>query len=595
MVGNIVLVFISHSVLAGLIYADELTWIQSASSCTLANQQEIETANAAYPPSWIGGYFLTTTWVAYLEISVIHDNYYTFAAAQKKCTILDYYPVKNSPSLQNILLEGKSYWTNVLRFSTKLLVDNTTDINALKASQRIGYPPAVRKLPCNNVLPFRCSPAYTPAVTADALNTAIPRKTTYDSLGTFPEATSESYNTTDSNGNGHEKFEDNDEIDRTRITEVFIIIIGITAFLSILIISSAIFVLYLYRQKRKQYSLEIQDQNAIKTRRDLYFATEDICNDYLGLQWIPSESDIKRLSMQTLNTDNSAYTTLNSAGKDISTNNVNTENATNLTVKSNEQVSTKQKVNSENATHTGLPTIRPVSSPKYATSTVTKSARLGSSIGKANNKNAAYTGLTLIRHIPSNKVDIDPGIETKSEYDHLDYTLKSDEKCSIDGNEPNRTKQKETDIVYEDPWEEENSKFQRAFSQIRQGMVHRGRSIRKSILKRQSRIRGNDAYTVTELSVDNFVYDSPKAENPNEDVAENIIEGKDMHNKAEAMDDVSQCTLRNKVNRQSKCAKPDTRRSSVKLTFQRMFSLKTFKTPASFQQSDITNTTEDCV
>lgn len=45
---------------------DELTWIESASSCTLANQQEIETANAAYQQSWIGGYFLATTWVAYL-------------------------------------------------------------------------------------------------------------------------------------------------------------------------------------------------------------------------------------------------------------------------------------------------------------------------------------------------------------------------------------------------------------------------------------------------------------------------------------------------------------------------------------------------
>ncbi|VDI45451.1 Hypothetical predicted protein [Mytilus galloprovincialis] len=524
------------------------------------------------------------------ELSVIDNNNYTFAAAKTKCTILDYYLVKNSPSLHNITFEEKSYWTNVLRFSMELWVDNTTDIDVLRDRTRTmrnqrclsasvneaGYPPAVRKSPCNNVLPFRCSPAYTPIITVDTLNT---------------RTASNSSNTTDSNGNRYEPFEEYEEIDRTRITDVFIIIIGITAFLSILILSTAIFVLYLYRQTRKQYSLEIQDQNAIKTRRDLYFATEDICSDHLGLQWIPNESDMKRLSMPTLNTENSAYTTVNSVGKDIPKNNFNTETVTNLTMKSNEQGSSTQNVNSGNASHTVLHPLRPVSSPKYATSTKTKSARLGTSTGRTNNENAA---VKLIRHIPSNKVDIDPGIETKSEYDHLDYTLKSDEKCSIDGNEPNRTKQKETDIVYEDPWEEETSKFQRAFSQIRQGMVHRGRSIRKSILKRQSRIRDNDAYTVTELSVDNFVYDSPKAENAKEDVTENIIEGKDMHNKAEAMDGVSQCTLRNKDNRQSKCAKPDIRRSSVKLTFQRMFSLKTFKTPEPVEQAVNSNSRDNC-
>lgn len=39
------------------------------------------------------------------------------------------------------------------------------------ATQGVGPLLAVRKLPCNNVLPFRCSPAYTTAVTADTLNT----------------------------------------------------------------------------------------------------------------------------------------------------------------------------------------------------------------------------------------------------------------------------------------------------------------------------------------------------------------------------------------------------------------------------------------
>ncbi|XP_071131062.1 uncharacterized protein [Mytilus edulis] len=736
MVGNILLVYIYYSFLAGLMSGDTLTWINSASRCTLANQQEIQTMDVQYPESWIGGYYLTTPWVAYLgcfynvtsfiddsvrypnissaacllkcdafeyftleiehcrclnskknlhttdpedcksgkrnkyfdvyktinitkdnprgfnnqelqctiiqldkrtkniflkgapcntkhsilcetsekEFSVIDDNDYTFDAAQKKCSILDYYPVKNNPSLRNILSEGNSYWTNVLRFSMELWVDNLTDIDALKditkkmrnqrclsASQEVGYPPAVRQSPCNNRLPIRCSPAYTPAITADTLNTRTSRHTTTTlSASQLTEAASNSSNSTDSNENGYEPFEEYEEIDRTRITDVFIIIIGITAFLSILIISTAIFVLYLHRQKRKQYSLEIQDQNAIKTRRDLYFATEDICNDYLGLQWIPSESDMKRLSMPTLKTDNSAYTALSSVGKDTSTNNVNSEIATNLTLKSNEHGSSKQNVNGENPGNIGLHTIRPVSSTngvsiKYATSTTTTSDSLGSSTGKANNKNAIYTAVKLIRHIPSHKVDIDPGIETKSEYHHLDFTLKSDEKVFIDGNDDNRTKQKENDMIYEDPWEEETSKFQRAFSQIRQGMVHRGRSIRKSILKRQSRIRGNDAYTVTELSVDNFVYDSPKAENAKEDIEENIIEGGNMHNKNEAMDGASQCPLRIKVDRQSKCAKPDTRRSSVKLTFQRMFSLKTFKTPASFEQSNKSNSTDDCV
>lgn len=44
----------------------------------------------------------------------------------------------------------------------------------------------------------------------------------------FPEATSTSYNTTDSSGSGYRKFEDDEEIDRTRITDVFILIIGKT-------------------------------------------------------------------------------------------------------------------------------------------------------------------------------------------------------------------------------------------------------------------------------------------------------------------------------------------------------------------------------
>ncbi|CAC5410643.1 unnamed protein product [Mytilus coruscus] len=740
MVGNIMLVFISYSVLAGLISGDNLTWINSASRCTLANRQEIQTLNESYPLSWIGGYYLTTPWVAYLgcfynvtsfnddsdrypnissaaclskcdafkyftleyehcrcltskknlqtthpedcksgkrhkyfsvyktikitkdsenpidfnnqklqctiihfdkktkkltvkaakcdikhsvlcqtsekEFSVIDDNNYTYAVAQKKCNILDYYSVKDSHSLQNITFEGKSYWTNILRFSTEQWVDNTTDIDALKditknmrnqrclsASQKVGYLPAERQLPCNNVLSFRCSPAHTPAITADTLNTGIYRNTTSsDSLDMYSEAKSKSYNTTDSNGNGYEPFEEYEEIDRTRITEVFIIIIGITAFLSILIISAAIFVLYLYRQKRKQYNLEIQGQNSIKTRRDIYFATEDICSsDHLGLQWIPSESDIRRLSMPMLNTDNSAYTALTSVGQDTSTNNVNTENATYTTLKSNEQGSSTQNVNSENAANPGLHTIRPDSSTinvntKNAISTAVKSVRQGTSTNKANNKNAAYTAVKLVRHnIPSNKVDINAGIETKSEYHHLDFALKSDEKCFIDGNEYNSTKQKVSDMVYEDPWEEQTSKFQRAFSQIRQGMVHRGRSIRKSILKRQSRIRGNDAYTVTELNHETFVYDCPKAENAKEDLAETINEGKDMLNNAEAINGDSQCTLRNKVNRQSKCAKQDTRRASVKLKFQKMFSLKTFKTPASFEQSNDSNSPDNCV
>ncbi|XP_052070023.1 uncharacterized protein LOC127708906 isoform X3 [Mytilus californianus] len=414
MVGNLMLVFISYSVLAGLISGDYLTWINSASRCTLANRQEIITLNESYPLSWIGGYYLTTPWVAYLgcfynvtsfkddsdrypnissaaclskcdafkyftleyehcrcltskknlqtthpedcksgkrhkyfnvyktikitkdsenpidfnnqklhctiiqldnktntlsvkaaqcdtkhsvlcetsvkEFSVIDDNNYTYAVAKKKCNILDYYSVKDSTRFQNVTFEGKSYWTNVFRFLTERWVDNTTDIDALKdimkkhrnqrclyASQNVGHLPAVRKLPCNNVLPFRCSPAYTSAITADTLNTGIYRHTTSsDNRDTYSEATSKSYNTTDSNGNGYESFEEYEEIDRTRITEVFIIIIGITAFLSILIISAAIFVLYLYRQKRKQYSLEIQGQNSRKTRKDIYFATEDI-------------------------------------------------------------------------------------------------------------------------------------------------------------------------------------------------------------------------------------------------------------------------------------------------------------------------------
>ncbi|CAG2217599.1 unnamed protein product [Mytilus edulis] len=44
----------------------------------------------------------------------------------------------------------------------------------LAAVNEAGYPPAVRKAPCNNVLPFRCSPAYTSIIKADTLNTTPP-------------------------------------------------------------------------------------------------------------------------------------------------------------------------------------------------------------------------------------------------------------------------------------------------------------------------------------------------------------------------------------------------------------------------------------
>ncbi|CAC5426864.1 unnamed protein product [Mytilus coruscus] len=240
---------------------DDLTWIESASRCTLANQQEIQTVNDSYPVSWIGGYYLTSPWVAYLgcfynvtslyddsdrylknspaaclsqcgafyyftlefehcrcltsksnlhttdpeycksgkrhkyfhiyktikltkEFRVFDDNHYTYAVEQKKCNVFDYYSVKDRPNLHNIMFEGKSYWTNVLRLSTERWVDNTTDIDDLKditknrryqrclsASQSVGYLPAVRQLPCNNIVPFRCSRAYTPALPDAALKT----------------------------------------------------------------------------------------------------------------------------------------------------------------------------------------------------------------------------------------------------------------------------------------------------------------------------------------------------------------------------------------------------------------------------------------
>lgn len=76
---------------------------------------------------------------------------------------------------------------------------------------------------------------------------------TYDSLGTFPEATSESYNTTDSNGNGYEKFEDNDEIDRTRITEVFIIIIGKTSWTSMFTLIAVNFIWIKHKKEKCNY------------------------------------------------------------------------------------------------------------------------------------------------------------------------------------------------------------------------------------------------------------------------------------------------------------------------------------------------------
>ncbi|CAC5417688.1 unnamed protein product [Mytilus coruscus] len=129
------------------------------------------------------------------EFSVFDDNNYTYAMAQKKCNILDYYSVKDSLSLQNIMFEGKSYWTNVLRFSTEGWVDNTSDIDALKditkamrnqiclsASQIVGFPPAVRQLPCNNFLPFRCSPVYTPLITDAALNTGDESKLSLNNI-----------------------------------------------------------------------------------------------------------------------------------------------------------------------------------------------------------------------------------------------------------------------------------------------------------------------------------------------------------------------------------------------------------------------------
>lgn len=47
---------------------DNLTWIESASRCILADQQEILTESVSYDASWIGGYHLTTPWVSYLGI-----------------------------------------------------------------------------------------------------------------------------------------------------------------------------------------------------------------------------------------------------------------------------------------------------------------------------------------------------------------------------------------------------------------------------------------------------------------------------------------------------------------------------------------------
>lgn len=50
--------------------------------------------------------------------------------------------------------------------------------------------------------------------------------TTTLSKSPLTEAASNSSNTTDSNGNRYEPFEEYEEIDRTKITDVFIIIIG---------------------------------------------------------------------------------------------------------------------------------------------------------------------------------------------------------------------------------------------------------------------------------------------------------------------------------------------------------------------------------
>lgn len=66
------------------------------------------------------------------EFSVIDDRIYTFAEAQQKCKMIDYYSVKDDPSLKNFTIEEKTFWTNIRRFSTQRWVDNTTDIDALK-------------------------------------------------------------------------------------------------------------------------------------------------------------------------------------------------------------------------------------------------------------------------------------------------------------------------------------------------------------------------------------------------------------------------------------------------------------------------------
>lgn len=71
------------------------------------------------------------------EFSVIDDRNYTFAEAQQKCKMIDYYSVKDDPSLKNFTIEEKTFWTNIRRFSTQRWVDNTTDIDALKGKENI--------------------------------------------------------------------------------------------------------------------------------------------------------------------------------------------------------------------------------------------------------------------------------------------------------------------------------------------------------------------------------------------------------------------------------------------------------------------------
>ncbi|XP_063446571.1 uncharacterized protein LOC134726103 [Mytilus trossulus] len=103
MVGNKLLVFINYSFLAGLISGDKLTWINSASRCTLANQKEIQTMDVLYPESWIGGYYLTTPWVAYLgcfyNVTSFNDDSFRYpnissAACLLKCDEFEYFTLE---------------------------------------------------------------------------------------------------------------------------------------------------------------------------------------------------------------------------------------------------------------------------------------------------------------------------------------------------------------------------------------------------------------------------------------------------------------------------------------------------------------------